>query len=161
MRPHVCEHERARVVDQQSQDAATARQLADRGVGGRVEAAREEPLKSAALRIEHSDRRVARAGQLPGRLEQPLQHDLHVELDQQRAAGLEETLGALRVEPVRAGRGHPSTTIVTTTAVRIPQAGRALRRDARRSVPAGESPSTSPPRPLVDCPRRCRAGGPN
>ena len=48
--------------------------------------------RSSARRslVEHADRGVPRAGELARRLEQPLEHDLEVELGDQRAAGLEQ-----------------------------------------------------------------------
>ena len=61
--------------------------------------------RSSAWRslVEHADGRVARAGQLPGGLEQPLQHDLEVELGDERAAGLEEPGGGVVVRILRHG----------------------------------------------------------
>ena len=95
MRADVGEHERARVLDQHAEDPAATRQVADRGVGRGVDAAGEEALERPALLVEHADGRIARAGQLAGGLEQPLEHDLEVELGDERAAGLEEPCGGV------------------------------------------------------------------
>ena len=57
----VVEPQRARVVDQHAEDAAPARQVADRAVGVLVDAARDEALELAALVVEDARaRRSAR-----------------------------------------------------------------------------------------------------
>ena len=95
MRADVGQHQRARVLDQQAEDPAPAREVADRRVRGRVDAAGEEALERPPLRVEHADGRVARAGQLACGLQQPLEHDLEVELGDERAAGLQEPRGGV------------------------------------------------------------------
>ena len=103
MRADVGEHERSRVLDQHAEDPAA------RAAGRRsphawpVDAAGEEALERLAPLVEHADGRVARAGQLPGGLEQPLQHDLEVELGDERTAGLEEPGGRDVVRILRHG----------------------------------------------------------
>ena len=94
----VGEDQRARVLDQQPEHAAAARQVADLGARRRVDPRGQESLERAALLVEHADRRIARAGQLARRLEQPLQHDLGVQLGHERAARFQQALCLVGVE---------------------------------------------------------------
>ena len=69
----VVQAERPRVADEDAQDAAPARQVADRRMGLGVDAVRDEALELSAGRVDDAERRVAGAGQLGGRLEEPLE----------------------------------------------------------------------------------------
>jgi hypothetical protein len=89
MRAEVVEDDRARVLDQQAEDAAPARELADRRARLGAHARGQEALKPPPAGVEHAERRVAGAGQLPGHVDEPLQHHLEVELGDQRPPRLE------------------------------------------------------------------------
>ena len=60
-------------LDQHAEDAAAARQVADRALRLLVDAGGEEALELLAALVEHADRGVARAGHLAGDLEQLMQ----------------------------------------------------------------------------------------
>ena len=85
MRADVGQPQRPRIVDQHTEHAAPAGQVADRSMRLLVDARGEEPLEQLAPLVEHADRRVARAGQLARDLEQLIEHDLRIELGDQRA----------------------------------------------------------------------------
>jgi len=70
VRADVVQAQRVRIADQHAEDAAPAREVADRPVRGLVDARGEEPLELGALLVEHADGRVARARELARHLEQ-------------------------------------------------------------------------------------------
>ena len=97
--------QRPRVVDQEAEDPAAAREVADRAVGRLVDAAGEELGELAAVLVEDPERRVARAGQVARGLEDTVEDDVEVELGEQAASDLDEAdeagLVAGRVEQSR------------------------------------------------------------
>ena len=106
MRADVVQDQRARILDQQRRGCPRPRGSSP--IAARVSAstpAGEEALQAAPLRVEHADRGVARAGQLTGDVEQPLEHDLEVELGHQRPPRLEQPPG-LRGVQLRLAVGH-------------------------------------------------------
>jgi hypothetical protein len=68
--------QRHRVRDQLPEQAAPPGQGPDLAPRGLVDAQREEPRQLAAGLIEHPERRMPRAGQLPARLEHSLEHHI-------------------------------------------------------------------------------------
>ena len=63
-----------------------------------VDAGGQEALERLALGVEHAERRVARAGELARRLEQPLEDELDVQLRDERAPGVEQARRAVGIE---------------------------------------------------------------
>ncbi len=55
-----------------------------------VDAAGDEALDLSALLVEHADRRVPRAGQLAGGLQQLVQDVIELEMGHERPPGLQE-----------------------------------------------------------------------
>src|SRR5512132_728861 len=100
----VIQAQRARVVDEHAEQAATARQVTDGAVGVRVDAAREEAGELAALLVEDAERDVARPGEVGRGLQEPVEHRLEVQLGQQAAPGVDEACEPVLVEAVE--RGH-------------------------------------------------------
>ena len=94
MRADVVQAQRLRVADQDAEDTAAAGQVADLAVRLGVDAGGEEALQPLAALVEHADRGVAGARHVARGLEQPLEHDLAVELGDQRAAGVEQAAEA-------------------------------------------------------------------
>jgi hypothetical protein len=86
----VVQAQRTRVANQHAEDAAAARQLADRGVGLGVDAVRDEALELLAARVEDAESRVACAGQLRGGLNEALEHRVERQLGAERDSGLDE-----------------------------------------------------------------------
>ena len=86
----VAEAQRLRVLDQHAQHAAAARQVADRPVRRLVDAAGDERSSSVRSSFEHSQRRVAGAGQLAGRLEDAVQDDALLQIRHQRPPHLQQ-----------------------------------------------------------------------
>ena len=86
----VVEAQRPRVLDQDTQDPAAARKVADRRPGRVVEPVGHEPLELAAGAVDHAERRVARAGQLGGDPDERLQDGVERQLRGDRDAGLDE-----------------------------------------------------------------------
>jgi hypothetical protein len=87
--PDVAQTQRARIADEDAQDAVAPRQVADRAVGRRVDPAREKALELKAALVEDAQRGVARAGQLAGDVEHAVENDLEVQLGHQRAPDFE------------------------------------------------------------------------
>ena len=99
--------QRPRIVDEHAEDAAPARQVADRAVRLGVDAARDEALELAPVAVEDAERGVPRAGDLARRLEDLVEHGLQVELRQQAAADVDQAPEPLLVEVVvHAGTGE-------------------------------------------------------
>jgi hypothetical protein len=126
MQAHVGQAQRPRVLDQHAEHAVTAGQLADRAPRLVVHAARDEPLELAPALVEDAERRVARAGDLPRGLEDPLEQRLWIQLGQQRPADVYEAPQAFVVENgtlghegdrqvmSRPGRAKPHLSLETT-----------------------------------------------
>jgi len=96
----VAQADRRRLVDQQTEDPAAARQVADRLVQPRVRSGGEELGQLAALVVEHAERRVARAAQLASGLHYALQEDVEVQLGRQGTADVQQltqAVGAMRM----------------------------------------------------------------
>ena len=85
-----CRRSGARLADQHAEDAAAAREVADRGLRLGVDAGGQEALELRAARVDHAERRVARAGQLGGGLDDPLEQRVERELRGERDPGLEQ-----------------------------------------------------------------------
>ncbi len=90
MAADVRQAQQSRIVDQHSEHAATARKAPDRPLSGIVDAAGQEPLELATLRIEHADGRVPRPRQLAGNVEHTVQDGLDIVLRDQRASDLQQ-----------------------------------------------------------------------
>ena len=90
MRTDVREAERARVADEHAEDAAASGQVADRPERGGIDPGGQEALELAATRVEHAERGVPGAGELAGRLDDPLQDALVVELGDDLAADVDQ-----------------------------------------------------------------------
>ena len=102
MAADLVEPQRPRVVDEHAEHAAPVRRVADRPPARVVEPAREEARQPLALRVEHPDRRIVRARELPRGVEQPVQHGVEVDLGDERAARVEQAREAVGV----GGHGH-------------------------------------------------------
>ena len=86
----VVQPQRRRVADQHPENPAAARHRADLGAGVGVDAVREELLQLRAARVDHAERRVARARQLGRRLHEPVQQGLERQLGADGEPGLEQ-----------------------------------------------------------------------
>jgi len=96
----VAQADRHRLVDQQPEDPAAARQVADRHVQRGLRAGGEELGQLAALVVEHAERRVARAAQLASGLHHALKEDIEVQLGRQGTADVQQlaqAVGAMRM----------------------------------------------------------------
>ena len=82
--------QRLRVPDQHAEDAAPARQLADRRVGLGVDPRGEEALQPVARTIDDAERRVAGVRELGGCFHEPLQEGVERELRRERDPGVDE-----------------------------------------------------------------------
>ena len=76
----ILEAQRHGILDQRAQHTASARQRADRRVGGGVDPARDEAGELATGLVQHPDRGVAGAGEFPRGVQHPLEHHVEVEL---------------------------------------------------------------------------------
>ena len=83
--------QRLRIADEDAEDAAAARKVADRAVRRLVHPRREEPVELPATLVEDAERRVAGAGQLAGGLDHALQHRFVIELGDHFAPDLEQS----------------------------------------------------------------------
>jgi len=79
-----------RLLDQESEDPAPARQVADRAVRRLVDATGQELRQLAAALVEDAERRVARPGQLARGLEDAIEHQIEIELGQEAPPDLDE-----------------------------------------------------------------------
>ncbi len=86
----VGEAQRPRLLDQQSEHATAAGQVADSPSRLLVDAAGDEALQLLAVAVEHAERRVPRPGQLAGDLEHPLEDHLGVKLGDEAAADFDQ-----------------------------------------------------------------------
>jgi hypothetical protein len=104
----VGEPQRLRVADQDPEEPAPVRQVADRPVGLLVDALRDELLERLAPLVEHADRGVASGGDLLGDVEQAVEEDVRVELGEQRTSDVQQ--------PAKPRVVHAETVSVDTTA---------------------------------------------
>ena len=86
----VVEPQRLRVADQDAEDAAPMRQIADRGVGVRIDPGRQEALERLPSPVDHAESCVASVGDLRGSLDDPLQQRVERKLGAERDAGVHE-----------------------------------------------------------------------
>ena len=82
--------QRARLLDQQAEHAAPARQVADRPPRLLVDAVGDEALQFVAVLVEHAEGGVAGPGQLAGDLEHLLEDHLGVELGDEAATDVDQ-----------------------------------------------------------------------
>ena len=82
--------ERLRVVDQDAENPAAVREVADPLVGLLVDAHGQETLERPTGRIDHAERRVSRPRQLCRGLDDPLQKRVERELGRDRDAGVDQ-----------------------------------------------------------------------
>ena len=94
----VVQPQRPGVLDQHAEDAAAARQVADRGVLRLVDADAEESLQLGAALVEDAERGVLGAGQRARLVEHALQQRLQVQLGDDRAADVQDSSQASFVE---------------------------------------------------------------
>ena len=83
------------VADQHSEDPASARHVADRGISLGVDARRHEALEGYPRLVDHAERCVARAGQLRCRLDELLQKRLQRKLGAECDSGVDEHTQAI------------------------------------------------------------------
>ena len=102
--------QRLRVADQDAEDAAAVRKVADRRVRLGVDPRRQEPLERLAGLVDHAEGRVARAGDLRGRLDDALQQRIERELGAERDPRVRRGRGAGRAGAPRWSRGHSRPT---------------------------------------------------
>ncbi len=88
----VVDAQRLRTIDQQTEDAAPARQARDRGTGLLVDTRRDELREAAATAVQDAERRVPRAGQVAGSGEDLVEDGGQIESRRQRAADLQQPL---------------------------------------------------------------------
>ena len=122
MLPHIVQTQRARVGDQDAEDAVAARKVADGGVRGGVDADCEEALEALPAVVEDAEGRVPGAGQLTCDLEHPIQQPLDVEFRDERLPDLEEAEKTLLSEDGLScwlGHGARSRTGRSTLSVRV------------------------------------------
>ena len=100
----VVKTQRARVVDEHAEQAATARQVADGTVGVLVDPARQEAGELAASLVEDAERDVACPCEVGRGLQEAVEDRLEVELGQQAAPGVDEAREPVLVQAVQ--RGH-------------------------------------------------------
>jgi hypothetical protein len=86
------EPERDGVCDELAEHASTPRRSPDLLALAGLESQRDEPRQPRSLLIEHADRRVLRARELAGGDEHPLEDRLDVELAEDAARELEDSL---------------------------------------------------------------------
>ncbi len=91
--------QRPRLVDQDAEDAAPAREVPDRAARVGLDAEGEEALQLAAVGVEDPERRVVRARDARGDVQQLLEQVLEVELGDERTARVDQAAQARRVEP--------------------------------------------------------------
>ena len=106
----VAQPQRLAVADQHAEDAAAARQVADRRLRLVVDADGDELLEPGPEPVDHAERAVARAGQLDRRLDQALQQRLERELGAERDPDLDQTpqaIGRVRPAEVSVCRASP------------------------------------------------------
>ena len=83
------------VADQHAEDAASAREVADRGVRLGVDTRRQEALEGRPGLVDDAERRIARSRQLRSRLDELLQERVQRELGAERDSGIDEHTQAI------------------------------------------------------------------
>src|SRR5262249_26583494 len=164
VRADVVQPQRLRVGDEQAEDAAPARQVADGLAGLGVDAAGDEALKLDATVVEDAQRGVAGAGHAPGDLEQLADDALEIELGHETATGLDQLPQAGSVK--RCGRKRQRSAEPTARgAFRAARARAISSLQARISVQLRASRSCRRPpnvvtsrAPTLSARRRARAG---
>ena len=86
----VGESQRRAIADQDSEDPASPRQIADRSVRLVVDAVREESLQLGSVRVDDAERGVPCACQRRGGLHHVLEHAVERELGRERDACIEQ-----------------------------------------------------------------------
>jgi len=90
IRMQIVQAQRLRVADEDAEDAAAVRKIADRRARLVVEPSRDEALQRLARRIEDAERGVARAGEGGRRLHELLQNGVERQRRRKRDPGLDE-----------------------------------------------------------------------
>jgi len=104
---HVVQANRLRTVDQQTQDSAAARRRSDRRARCLVDTHGQELRQAAALLVQDTERRVARARQLARGSEDLIQHDRQIDARRQGPPDLEKPPAALDIAAIGSfGRAH-------------------------------------------------------
>ena len=85
-----------------------------------VDAARDEARELDALGVQDAERRITRAGQLPGGLQEAVEHRLEVELRDEAAPNLEEAGEAFGIEGIVCA-GHAAYCCFTVKSVCWPE----------------------------------------
>ena len=97
----VVQPERPRLADEDAQQAASSRQVADRSVRLLVDARGEEPLEPSSGRVDHPERGISRLGQ-PGRgLDDPLEQRVERQLGVERDPGVDQPAQLVRLRGLR------------------------------------------------------------
>src|SRR5205814_1515800 len=130
--------ERFGVPDEDAEDAPSARELADRGVGRGVDPGGEEALELRAGGADDAQRRVAGPGQLRSGLNEPLQHGVKRQFRGDRHAGLDERAEALLA---RAHGGHAFSLSRWPAGTRSPRAVRSIAGQGLTAPPVSDTGS--------------------
>ncbi len=115
----VVEPKRPRIRYEQAEDAAPAREIADRSLRLGVDSGDDESLELLAGRIDDAERRVFRFGQLGRRLDDLLQHAVQGELPGERDACVEQRPKTIRL------LGHGGIIVQLTTSTISTRSGMA------------------------------------
>ena len=116
----VVQPQRLRVADQDAEDPPAARQLADRRVRLGVDPVVRKRSSCEPLPVDHAQRGVARAGELGGRLDEPLQERVERQLRGQRDACLDQRAQAIFARPDRV-HGVQRIRVDVSSSLREPQ----------------------------------------
>jgi hypothetical protein len=103
MRADVLEPQRLRVVDEKAQHPAPARQGADLLPPLGFDPDGQELLELLLPLVQDAESRVTRARELAGDVEHPVEHDLQVELGDERSTHFHEAGQSLVAQVVAAG----------------------------------------------------------
>ena len=98
MAPHLPHPQRLWVIDQDAEDATPMGEVTDRVASPLVEPHGDETAKLRASLVQHSQRRITGAGDLPGRLEDLVEHLLDVQCRHQAAPQVEQPADLLLIE---------------------------------------------------------------
>ena len=90
MLSHFREAQRLLMLDQRAEHPAPARQIADCALCVLVDPGGQELLELGALFVQDPERRVARAGDLPGGLQHPVENLAQIELGHELTPDVEE-----------------------------------------------------------------------
>ena len=117
---HFREAQRLLMLDQRAEHATPARQIADRALRVLVEPGGQELLELGALLVQDPERRVARAGDLPRRLQHRVENLAQIELGHELAPDVEE---AAHPQFLGGGDGHLCRSLVLPKGLCGPQKG--------------------------------------